>query len=258
MMKMFAVMGRDVKACLNAFSFYLTALFFLGVAGYFFWSDVCYFSLVSFQAATNPAAQVDHLNLTEGVFSPFLLNVGVLLLLLVPILTMRSFAEERKMGTLELLFTYPVSNLEILAGKFLAVMALLFILVLPTASYFPLAGATGAKFELSSMVSGYLGLLFLGASFTALGIFLSSLTDNQAVSAGIGFVFLLFFWIAGWIADWSNPALGNIFRELSLVEHFRDFTRGVMDTKDIAYFVLFVVFFLFAALSSIENRTWKR
>ena len=258
MLKMFAVMGRDLRSYVNAFSFYLMVAFFLGIAGYFFWSTVCYFSLVSFQAATNPATQPSHLNLTEGVFSPFLLNVSVLLLLLVPILTMRSFAEERKMGTLELLFTYPVSNLQILFGKFFAILTLLFFLFLPTVVYFPLARIVGAHFELDSFLSGYLGLFLVGASFTSLGIFISSLTDNQAVSAGIGFVILLFFWIAGWVADWSSPALGSIFRELSLIDHFRDFTRGVIDTRDIAYFILFTLFFLFTTLCAIEVRTWKR
>ena len=216
-------------------------MFFLGVSGYFFWSNMCYFSLISYQVATNPAVQANRLNLTESVFGPFLANVSVLLLLFVPLFTMRSFAEECKMGTIELLFTYPVFNLQILMGKF-----------------YLFAHQVSAKFELNSLITGYLGLFLVGAGFTALGIFISSLTDNQAVSAGIGFTLLLFFWISGWVADWTSPMIGHLFRELSLVEHFRDFTRGVVDTKDVAYFILFIAFFLFATLCSIEIRTWRR
>lgn len=258
MLKALAVCEREINTYLHSFSFYLTAVFFLGVSGYFFWSNLCYFSLLSYQAATNPAAQSNSFNLMEHVFAPFLANVSVLLLLLVPILTMRSFAEERKMGTLELLVTYPVSGGQILAGKFLSVLFLTVVLILPTLAYYPFARQVNADFEFHTLASGYLGLLLVASAFTALGIFISSLTDHQAVSAGIGFAILLFFWIAGWMADWTSPVLGRFFRALSLVEHFRDFTRGVIDTKDIAYFVLFIGFFLFATICSLEIRTWKR
>ena len=258
MLKTLAITGREVKTSLNSFAFYLSVMFFLGVSGYFFWSNMCYFSLISYQVATNPAVQANRLNLTESVFGPFLANVSVLLLLFVPLFTMRSFAEECKMGTIELLFTYPVSNLQILMGKFCAIVILLLILVAPTLVYYLFAHQVSAKFELNSLITGYLGLFLVGAGFTALGIFISSLTDNQAVSAGIGFTLLLFFWISGWVADWTSPMIGHLFRELSLVEHFRDFTRGVVDTKDVAYFILFIAFFLFATLCSIEIRTWRR
>ena len=258
MSKIIAIADRDLKSWLNTFSFYLLAVFFLGVTGYFFWSGLSYFSLVSFQAASNPSLEIRGLNLTEGVLSVFLANLSALLLLLIPILTMRSFSEEKKQGTLELLFTYPVSDLQIVLGKFFGLLSVFALLILPTVFYFLLAQIIGAKFEISSLITGYLGLFLVSASFMALGIFTSSLTEHQAVSAGIGFVIILFFWIVGWVADWSSPALAGIFRELSLVEHFRDFARGIIDTRDIAFFILFIVFFLFATLCALEVRTWKR
>ncbi|MBI3999680.1 MAG: ABC transporter permease subunit [Candidatus Omnitrophica bacterium] len=258
MSKIIAIASRDLRSWLHAFSFYLLAVFFLGVTGYFFWSGLSYFSLVSYQVATNPTFQVRGLNLTEGVLSLFLANVTVLLLLLIPLLTMRSFAEEKKQGTLELLFTYPISDFQIVLGKFLSLLAALILLLFPTIAYFFLAQVIGAKFEIASLLTGYTGLFLTGASFIALGIFMSSLTEHQAVSAGIGFAVLLFFWVVGWMAEWTSPALGNVFREISLVEHFRDFARGIVDTKDVAFFILFITFFLFATLSTLEIRTWKR
>jgi len=258
MTKVLAIAGRDVRSWLNAFSFYLLASFFFAVTGYFFWSDLSYFSLVSFQAATNPALEVKGLNLTEGVLSLFLANVAFLMLLLIPLLTMRSFAEDKRSGMLELVFTYPVSDLQIVLGKFLALGSILLVLITPTAAYFWLAEVVGARFETATLLTGYLGLLLVGGSFAALGMFMSSLTEHQAISAGVGFAILLFFWVVGWMAEWTSPALGVIFRELSLVEHFRDFTRGVVDTRDLIFFALFIGFFLFATLCTLEVRTWKR
>ncbi len=248
MSKVIAIAARDLKSWLHTFSFYLFAAFFLAVSGYFFWSNISYFSLVSYQVATNPALEVRQLNLTEGVLSSFLASIAALLLLLIPLLTMRSFAEEKERGTFELLFTYPVSDIQIVLGKFIGILAVLILLISPTTAYF----------ETASLLFGYGGLFLVGASFAALGIFMSSLTERQAVSAGIGFALLLFFWIVGWMAEWTSPALGTIFREISLVEHFRDIARGIVDTKDVSFFLLFIAFFLFATLSTLEIRTWKR
>ena len=258
MSKIITISLRDFKSWMNHFSFYLLAAFFLAMTGYFFWSGLSYFSLVSFQVATNPTMQVRSLNLTEGVFSLFMANMTVLLLLLIPILIMKSFAEEKKFGTLELLFSYPLSDFQIVLGKFFGLLGIALVLILPTLSYFFLAEVVGAKFEPQTLATGYLGLILISASFISFGMFMSSLTEHQVVSAGIGFAVLLFFWIIGWLADWTNPQLGAIFRELSLVLHFEGMTRGVLDTKDFAYFIFFTVFFLFSTLATLEIRTWKR
>ncbi len=258
MSKAITIALKDLRSWTNMFSFYLLAAFFLGMTGYFFWSGLSYFSLVSFQVATNPAMPVRSLNLTDGVFSLFMANMTVLLLLLIPILTMKSFAEEKKFGTLELLFTYPVSDFEIVLGKFLGLLATTGILILPTLSYFFLAEVVGAKFELATLLTGYLGLLLISASFISFGMFMSSLTEHQVISTGICFAVLLFFWIIGWVADWTSPVIGSVFKEFSLVIHYQDMTRGILDTKDIAYFIFFTSFFLFATLATLEIRTWKR
>jgi len=184
--------------------------------------------------------------------------MAVLMLLLIPVLTMRSFSEEKRLGTLELLFSYPVSDAQIVLGKFLGLVGLLVIMIAPTSVYFFLSGVVGAHFETQAIATGYLGLFLVGASFIALGMFISSFTEHQAVSAGIGFVVFLFFWIVGWMADWVTPAFGVLLKELSLIEHFQDMARGVVDTKDIAFFILFIIFFLFATHCSIEVRKWKR
>ncbi len=258
MFKIIAITSRDLASWFHAASFYFLATLFFVLTGYFFWSDLSYFSLVSFQVATNPDLQVKSLNLTEGVLSVFLQNMAVVLLLLTPLFTMRSFAEEKRGGTLELLFTYPVSDVQIVWGKFLSLVGILAVFIFPTLVYFFLAQVVGAKFEWASLVSGYLGLFLLAVSFASLGMFISSLTEHQAVSAGIGFVILLLFWMAGWMSEWAGSALGRVLREFSLMGHFTDLTRGVLDTKDIAFFLAFILFFLFATLLTLEIRSWKK
>jgi ABC-2 type transport system permease protein len=253
-----AIARRDLDAYLKSFSFYLLVGFFLGASGYFFWSGLSYFSLLSFQIGNAPQAEFAALNLTESVLSPFLANMTVLLLLLVPVLAMRSFSEEKKLGTLELLFSYPISDFQIVLGKFLGLLAVMAILVVPTTVYFVSARLVGAAFEPIALLSGFLGLFLTGASFIAFAMFVSSLTEQQAVSAGIGFVVLLFFWIVGWIAEWTSPAISTVFSELALIAHMADLTVGVVDTKDLIYFLLFISFFMFATLCSLEVRTWKR
>ena len=258
MFKTIAIAHRDLNSWFYHTSFYVLATLFFALTGYFFWSNLSYFSLMSFQVATNPELQVKNLNLTEGVLSVFLQNVAIIMLLLTPVFTMRSFAEEKKGGTLGLLFTYPISDTQIVLGKFLSQLGILAVLIFPTMVYFFLAGVVGAKFEFASLISGYFGLFLLGASFISLGMFISSITENQAISAGIGFVLLLFFWMAGWMSEWTGPTIGSALREFSLMGHFSDLTRGVADTKDIAYFLIFILFFLFASLSTLEIRSWKK
>ncbi len=258
-MKLFAVMDREVRAYLGQFSFYLMVAFFLGISGYFFWSDVMSFGWYSGEVSANPRGiDPTTFNLTDGVFVPYLVNASVFLLLLIPVLTMRSFSEERKTGTLELLFTYPVRDLDIVLGKYLSILFLVAVLIFPTLIYYPIGIAVGARFETTTLLTGYLGLFLMGASFAALGLFVSTLTDNQTVSAGICFVLILFFWVVGWAAEWAMPSVGVVFRELSLVDHFRDFSQGIVDTKDLMFFALFILFFLFSTLSVLEVRNWKR
>lgn len=189
-----AIARREIRSFTQTFSFYVLEAFFLGIAGYFFLANMSFFSINSVQAAAYQHASMKQLNLVEWVLSPFLANVCVLLLLAIPIFSARSFADESKQGTLELLYTYPISDLEILAGKYLALLVLILILISPTFLYFPLASPVKAHFEMNAVMTGYLGLFLLGASFAALGLFVSSLTHNQVVSSGIGFALILFFW----------------------------------------------------------------
>jgi ABC-2 type transport system permease protein len=234
---------------------YVLLTIFLLIAGYFFFSIFSFFTRASMQMAMNPQMGRD-LNVTDAVLRPLFANLSVILLLLMPLVTMRLFAEERRSGTIELLLTYPVRDGAVLAGKYLAALTMYGVMVAGTLAY-PIMLVSFARVEWGPLVTGYLGLLLMGAMFLAVGLFASSLTENQVVAAIVTFGVLLMFWIIGWTAEFAGGPLGAVLTHLSILEHNDTFAKGVLDTKDIIYYVNFTVLALFLALRSLEARRWS-
>jgi ABC-2 type transport system permease protein len=178
------------------------------------------------------------------------------MLFFLPFMTMRLFAEERRSGSIELLLTYPLRDGAILLGKYLAALALYGLMLVATLVY-PLIVAYFAPLDWGPILTGYLGLLLLGGAFLAVGILASSLTENQIVAAIVSFGILLIFWVLGWRAESLGGAWGSILSHLSLLDHFDSFARGVLDTKDVVYYLNLTAVALFLALRSLEARRWK-
>jgi ABC-2 type transport system permease protein len=197
-----------------------------------------------------------NLNVIENVMRPLFTNMSVVLLFFIPMLTMRLFAEEKRSGTIELLLTYPVRDGEVLAGKYLASLAL-FALLLALTLLYPGLVAYFTRVEWGPIFSGYLGLLLTGAVFLAVGVLVSSMTENQIV-AGFGtFGILLAFWIVGWGAEFAGGTLRGVLQYLSIGDHLDGFTRGLIDTKDLVYYVSGVALALFLTLRSLDSKRWK-
>jgi len=231
------------------------ALVFLLISGYFLYSAVAYYNILSFQASQNPMA-LKQLNTTDMVIRPFLMDVSIVLLLISPLLTMRLYAEERKSGTIELLFTYPVSDLSTLLAKFLAVLSAFLIILAGTLPGMFLLGYVGDP-NWKALLCGYLGVALLGGAFLALGLFTSSLTQNQIVAAVLSFGALLMFWIIGWLKNLVDPGMARFVEYISITRHFESFTKGVLDTRDLIYYLLFIVLFLFFTLRQMESYRWR-
>jgi ABC-2 type transport system permease protein len=196
------------------------------------------------------------LNITDSVMRPLFTNMSVVLLFFMPMLTMRLFAEEKKSGTRELLLTYPVRDGEVLAGKFLAAGALYVILLCLTLVY-PGLIATFTRVEWGPILTGYLGLVLTGATFLAVGVLISSLTENQIV-AGFGtFGVLLGLWIIGWGAEFAGGNLKAVLQYLSITEHMDTFSRGLIDTKDLVYYLSAIALALFLTLRSLDSKRWR-
>jgi len=229
---------------------------FMILSGYFFANIANYYSMISLRSMGQYQRMQMDLSMVEGIFRPYFHNVVVVLILMIPLITMRLFAEEKREGTTELLFTYPVSDTVIVAAKFLAAMTVYASMLIGTLSCFIMLRAISA-YELAPAISGLLGLLLVGAAFTALGLFISTLTESQIVAAVISFGVLLLFLVLPWIAQAAGPGLGRIIQELSIIEHFDGFAKGLIDTGDIVYLINFTVLFLFLTLRILESKQWR-
>jgi len=253
--KIWAIFKKEMRLYFTSPVAWVVFTIFLLIAGYFFYSIFAFYTLASMQSAMNPQMGRD-LNVTDSVMRPLFSNISVILLLLMPLVTMRLFAEERRAGTIELLLTYPVRDGAVLAGKYLAALALYAIMIALTLLY-PAIVVYFARLEWGPILTGYLGLLLMGATFIAVGVFASSLTENQIVAAITTFGVLLIFWILGWSADYAGGTAGKVLQFLSLLEHNDSFSKGVLDTKDVLYYLNFTLLALFLTLRSLEARRWK-
>ncbi len=251
------ILNRELKSYFSSLIAYVVIVMFLLITGYFFYNLLATFSVISFQAQVNPmlAKQYQLLNINETVVRPLFGNISIIMLLMTPLLTMRLISEEKKSGTIELLLTFPVKDIDVVLGKYLACLVVFLVMILLTATYPILLLALGEP-EVMPMVTGYLGLFLLGAAFISLGIFTSSLTENQIVSASMSFGILFFFWLISYSVPFVSPAFGQILSYLSINEHIASLAKGVLDTEDIIYYLCFIVLFLFLTLRSLESKRW--
>ena len=192
----------------------------------------------------------------ETSIKGFLGAGGILLLLLASVLTMRLLAEERKLGTLEVLMTAPVRDSEVIVGKFLGSLGILAVMLTLTL-YYPILLIAFGDPDLGPMVTGYLGLFFLGSTALAVGLFASSLTSNQVVAAVVAGGILFALWFIGAAAEFLPETLGDVIGRLSLSFYYPDFMRGIIDTRGVIYYLSIIVLFLFLTVRSLENARWR-
>lgn len=243
-MKLLVVCRRELRSYFSSYIAYILLAIFLLLSGFFFFSDLKFFILFGGYV------------LPTGLWEYVFLDMRLCMLLVLPLVTMRLFAEEKKLGTIELLWTYPVRDSEIVLGKFLACWIFFVIMLLPTALN-PLIFYYSYHFAIAPLLAAYLGIFLLGTAFIACGLFISSLTENQVISAMATYGILVFFWFLTWNEDVADQRIIQVLLHLSLFDHFYNFSRGVIDTQDVAFFTLFVGFFLFLTLQSLGVRKWR-
>ena len=221
----------------------LGAVFAL-LTGYFFYSDLTFYVL--FGGA----------NLASGLWRYIFLDFRMVAMLVVPLLTMRLLAEERKLGTLELLWTFPVRDREVILGKFLAALAAYTLMLLPSLAG-PAALYAMHPFPLGPLVAGYTGMFLLGAAFIACALAASAVPDSQGVSALLTYGVLVLSWFLAWNEAALSERIAPVVVALSLFDRFYGFAQGAIDSRDVAYFCALIALFLFLALRALGARSWR-
>ena len=227
---------REFKSYLASPMAYVVTGIFLMLTGFFFQSSPSTYS--------------------ETSINGFLVWGSILLLLLASVLTMRLLAEEKKMGTLELLLTAPVRDSEVILGKFLGSLGIL-IAMLALTLYYPILLMWFGDPDWGPIATGYLGLFLLGGTSLAVGLFASSLTSNQIVAAVVAGGILCALWFVSMAAGLLPEALGEVINYVSLSYYFPDFMRGIIDTRGIIYYLSITALFLFLAIRSLESSRWS-
>ena len=248
-----AIAQREVNAYFASPIAYVLIGFFALLFGWFFYVPLAYFIQQSSQMGMNPTQA---LNINQMLVGPTLMNTTVIMLFLFPLITMRTYAEEKRSGTIELLLTSPVTDVEIIIGKFLGAMLLYAAMLAVTLLHMAILFIFGDP-EWKPIATGYLGLLLMGGCFLSLGLFISSLTKNQIVAAMATFAVFLMLWVINWISTFVGPTTQTVLQYLSLTEHFDDFAKGIIDTKHVIYYLSFMAFGLFLTAKSVDSERWR-
>ena len=246
---------RDLGSFFNSPIFYVITTVFLIIYSYIFVNILSFFSMQSMQSGQLQQMGIA-LNINEMVIEPSFQNMAVVLLLIIPIVTMRSFAEEKKSKTFRLLLSSPVHLKEIIWGKFLACMIVITLMVLISSYSIGFLFMIGEP-DIGPVLTGYLGILLTAGCYVSVGIFASSLTENQIVAAVITFGFSLFMWVIGWGAQTANSTTGQVLQYLSVIEHMDRFLKGMIETSDLAYYLSFIIFGLFLCYRTLDSNRWR-
>lgn len=252
MRNIWTICRKELNAYFASPIAYLVLAMFAIIFGRIFTGSVGQFALISMQSQMR-GMPVD---LNEFVIGPLLMTISFLGLFLVPLISMRLFAEEKRAGTIELLLTSPVRDHEIVIGKWLGAMLLYCLLLVVSALSFGFLFAHGQP-DWKPVLGGYLGLLLQTGALLALGTFVSTLTKNQIIAGASAFGVCLLLWVFYWAGAEEQTASASVMRYISVFSHIEPFAKGLIDTKDVVYFVTMIFLGLFLSVRSIESLRWR-
>src|SRR6202163_770003 len=235
---------------------YLLLTMFALIFGFFFWNSLGYFVYIGMEAQMR--GQPFPMNVNEQIIRPLLSNVAVIGLFFIPMITMRLFAEEKRTGTIELLATSPIRDIEVIVGKWLAAVTLYACLLAFTALNFAFLFMYGQP-DWKPLAIGYLGLLLQAGGLLAIGTFLSTLTKNQIIAGGATFGVCLLLWILGWVSGngYDTSTWAQAVSYMSVITHFESFSKGLLDLKDAVFYLTLISLGLFLTSRSLESLRWR-
>ncbi|HQZ40309.1 MAG: ABC transporter permease subunit [Acidobacteria bacterium] len=254
MRNILAIAGKELRGYFASPIGYVLVGFYALLFGWFFYTLVAFFERQSMQMAMG--GQGGSLNINQMLVAPLLMNATVIMLLVFPLITMRTYAEEKRSGTMELLLTSPITDWQIILGKFIGALGLYAAMLAVTVVHMGVLFVFGTP-EWKPIATGYLGLLLMGGSFLSLGLFISSLTRNQIVAGMITFSVFLLLWVINWVSSFVGPTAQAVLNTLSVTEHFDDFAKGIIDTKHLVYYLSFIAMGLFLTMKSVDSERWR-
>ncbi len=249
-----AIAQKELKSYFASPIAYIVIGVFALLFGYFYITILAYFvrqSMTMGQFGGAPS-----MNVNQQMIRPLIQNFLILLLFMLPAITMRTYSEEKRSGTIELLLTSPITDFQIVLGKFFGALALYSIMIGVSLIHILLLFVYGRP-EWKPIVTAYLGLVLMGGCFISVGVFISTLTKNQVVSYMLTFAVFLFLWIINWIGSFAGPTIDSLTQYLSIVDHFDDFGKGVIDTTHLIYYLSVITFGLFLTAKSVDSERWR-
>jgi ABC-2 type transport system permease protein len=248
------ILRKEMRSYFSSPVAYLLLTIWASIFGYFFWVVVDSFITYGMQAQMS--GQELPMNVNDEIIRPLLSNASVIGLFFLPLLTMRLFAEEKRSGTIELLATSPVRDIEIILGKWLGAVALYGCMLLVLAVNFVYLFEYG-KPDWKPMAIGFLGLLLQAGAMLAIGTFISTLTRNQIIAGAVTFGVCLMLWIFGWVSNFESATWAQVMSYMSVLTHFEPFARGVLSSKDAVFYVTLTFLGLFLTARSMESLRWR-
>jgi ABC-2 type transport system permease protein len=233
---------------------YLLLTMFAVVFGFFFWNALGYFVFMGMEAQMR--GQMFPMNVNEEVIRPLLSNASVIGLFLIPLITMRLFAEEKRSGTIELLATSPITDVEIIVGKWLAALVMYACILLLTAVNIAFLFKFGQP-DWKPLLIGYLGLLLQAGALLAIGTFISTLTKNQIIAGGATFGACLLLWVLEWVSGYETSTWARVLSYMSVITHFESFSKGLLVSKDAIFYLTVIFVGLFLTARSMESLRWR-
>lgn len=255
MRNILTIARKELKTYFTSPMAYIVLAIGAVIFGFFFYSALAFFvqrGLESEMMGRGPFP----MNVNDFVIRPLLMNLSVISLFLVPMITMRLYAEEKRSGTIELLLTSPVRDLELILGKLLAAFAL-YAGIMGLALVNLLALFIYGDADWKPMAAGFLGVALMGASFLSLGMLLSTFTRNQIVAGSLTFGVFLMLWVADWVSAYSSTKVGQVANYIALTTHLENFAKGVIDLRDVVYYLSVIFLGVFLTQRSLESLRWR-
>lgn len=241
-----AIFKRECRVHFFCLSNYLLAALLAAVSGLFFFSNVSSWSVAP------------HVSFDDMVSGPFFMNLCLITIAVSPLLSARAFTDEKRSGIFELLFTYPIRDIEIVIGKWIALLFQITFFLTLTSLAFGVIKVLGVDIHLKSIAVGYLGIWLIASFALSIGLFFSATSQSQALALVLTFIALLFFWTNGWLADLFFPRLGRLTSDFWIAYHMREFASGILDTNRLLFYGLGSMLMLILSMLALELRVWRR